>query len=203
MTDDARELARARKHLRAELRARRRALTPEMRESAARRVALHVQHHFSLHPGQRIALYNPTPEELDVAPIAALVLRHGGRIFVPRLTDRRRRRMQFVAASGPMRPNPLGILEPEGREVAAIRSLALVFVPLVGFDASGMRLGMGAGYYDRAFAFRHLRSVWHRPRLVGIGFALQRVTAIAAAAHDVRLDAIVTEEGILRCRTGC
>ena len=202
MTNDASKRARARKLLRAELRARRRALTREQREAAARRVALQVQRHFSLHPGQRIALYSPLPEELDVAPLAALVRRHGGRIFVPRLSDRRRRRMQFVAASGPMRPNPLGILEPAGTQVAAIGSLDLVFLPLVGFDASGMRLGMGAGYYDRAFAFRRLRSVWQRPRLVGIGFAAQRVAAIEAAAHDVRLDAIVTEEGIIRCHTG-
>ena len=196
------DLSRARKSLRAELRAKRRALAPEARAAAARRVALEVQRAFFLHPGQRIALYSPLPEELDIAPLAAVIRRHGGHIYVPRLTDMRHRRMRFVSASGPMRRNDLGILEPAGARPIAVRSLDIVFVPLVGFDARGMRLGMGAGFYDRAFAFRHVRRSWRRPRLVGVAFAVQRVPVIAPAAHDVHLDAIVTEGGVLRCSTG-
>jgi len=73
-----------------------------------------------------------------------------------------------------------------------------VFLPLVGFDRHGIRLGMGGGYYDRAFAFRRLRSVWHAPLLVGIGYALQEVERIVPAAHDVPLDLVITERGVRR-----
>ena len=65
-----------------------------------------------------------------------------------------------------------------------------------------MRLGTGGGYYDRAFAFRRWRSAWHVPRLVGLAYAFQQVERIAPAAHDVLLDAVVTDEGIIRCSTG-
>ena len=77
-----------------------------------------------------------------------------------------------------------------------------VFLPLVGFDRSGMRLGAGGGFYDRAFSFRQLRSVWHAPRLIGLAYAFQEVAGIGAAAHDVLMDAVVTEEGFTRCTTG-
>ena len=37
---------------------------------------------------------------------------------------------------------------------------------------SGMRLGMGGGFYDRAFAFRRQRPAPSRPRLIGIALSL-------------------------------
>ncbi len=102
-----------------------------------------------------------------------------------------------------MRANRLGILEPQAQAWVGARWLHLVFVPLLGFDASGMRLGMGAGYYDRAFAWRFTRKVWRGPLMVGLAYAFQQVPHITAAPHDVRLDAIVTDEGVLQCNTGC
>ncbi|MGB6452034.1 MAG: 5-formyltetrahydrofolate cyclo-ligase [Steroidobacteraceae bacterium] len=197
------ELARARRALRAELRARRRGMSPDARKEAERRVAREASTHFRFHPGQRIALYSPLPEELDISPLAQLARRQGALLYLPRIVDRRHRRMRFVAARGPMRANRLGILEPAAGESISARRLDLVFVPLVGFDAAGMRLGMGAGYYDRAFAFLRLRATWRRPKLIGVAYAVQRVPLIAGAPHDVRLDAVVTEEGMLTCRSGC
>ena len=137
-----------------------------------------------------------------MAPLAEIIRRHGGRVFLPRLIDLRHHRMRFEEALGPMRRNRLGILEPDSGVLLAARSLDLVFVPLVGFDAAGMRLGMGAGYYDRAFAHRRVHRILRRPRLVGVGFAVQRVPTLAPAVHDVLLDAVVTEEGVITCRTG-
>jgi 5-formyltetrahydrofolate cyclo-ligase len=197
------DLIRARKALRATLRAKRRALSPEQRAQAAERVAQHVQRHFHLYPGKRIALYSPLPDELDVAPLARMLRRHECTIYLPRLVDQHRRRMRFLAAEGLLRPNRLGILEPQAQAWVSPRWLHLVFVPMVGFDITGMRLGMGAGYYDRAFAWRFVRNLWRGPRLVGVAYAFQQVPQIIAAPHDVRLDAIVTEEGVLQCNTGC
>lgn len=76
------------------------------------------------------------------------------------------------------------------------RWLDLVLVPLVGFDSRGQRLGMGAGFYDRHFAFLRHRMTWRRPLLVGLAFDVQRVDRLAEAAHDVPLWGVVTERGI-------
>ena len=68
-------------------------------------------------------------------------------------------------------------------------------VPVVGFDRAGTRLGYGKGHYDRTIAA--LRARGRRPPLIGIAFSVQEVDTIPHEPHDVRLDLIVTENGIL------
>ena len=177
-------------------------MPPAARRAAALAVAHHIRRSFNLRPGLRIAVYASLPSELDTAPLLRLARRHHCRIYLPRLTDLRRCRMQFVEARGPMHRNHLGIMEPVRLRRLPARNLDLVFVPLVGFDAKGERLGMGAGYYDRAFAFLRRRSHWRHPRLIGLAYAFQQVPFIAGASHDVRLFAVITEQGLIKCNSG-
>jgi 5-formyltetrahydrofolate cyclo-ligase len=69
----------------------------------------------------------------------------------------------------------------------------LLFVPCVGFDAGGFRLGYGGGYYDRTLA------AWpasKKPVTVGIAYEVCRTDALQREAHDIPLDLIVTEAGL-------
>ena len=93
----------------------------------------------------------------------------------------------------PVKANRYGIPEPDVAADALLPpdAMALVVLPLVGFDAQGRRLGMGAGWYDRSFASR--LSAPAPPWLVGAGFESQRVDALHAESWDVGLDAICTE----------
>ncbi|HEX3836602.1 MAG TPA: 5-formyltetrahydrofolate cyclo-ligase [Steroidobacteraceae bacterium] len=188
--------------LRRQLKTLRRAVPKADRHAAAQAVAHHVRQSFNLRPGLRIAVYASLPAELDTAPLQRLCRQHGCRLYLPRLTDLRRRRMQFVAACGAMHRNHLGIMEPVQLRRQSAHNLDLVFVPLVGFDAKGERLGMGAGYYDRAFAFLRRRRHWTHPRLIGLAYAFQQVAHIEGASHDVRLNAVITEKGLIKCNTG-
>ncbi len=197
------ELAAARKTLRARLRAQRRAVPAAERVNSAHAVAHHADAWLHLRPHWRIAAYASLPHELDAAPLIELARRRGCELYLPRI-DRHTlgRRMRFISMQGRHRNNRLGINEPISARALGARWLDLVFVPLVGFDARGVRLGMGGGYYDRAFAFRRWRSVWHTPRLVGLAYSFQQVEALESAAHDVLLDAVITEQGVVRCATG-
>lgn len=72
----------------------------------------------------------------------------------------------------------------------------LVIVPLLGFDLQGNRLGYGGGYYDATM--RKMRAENKGVQFVGAAYSLQQVDAIPHEAHDERLDAVVTEKGIIR-----
>jgi len=89
--------------------------------------------------------------------------------------------------------NRHGIPEPDVDPAGALAAvdMSVVVVPLVGFDARCHRLGMGGGWYDRSFAFRHRAAP--PPALVGAAFEVQRIDAIAAAEWDVQLDAVCTD----------
>ncbi len=92
--------------------------------------------------------------------------------------------------------NRFGIPEPDVDAAALLEpeAMALVVMPLVGFDLGGRRLGMGGGWYDRNFAFR-LRAA-APPWLVGAAFDLQQVDRLDAADWDVPLDAVCTESAL-------
>jgi 5-formyltetrahydrofolate cyclo-ligase len=74
--------------------------------------------------------------------------------------------------------------------------LDLVVVPGVAFDRRGARVGYGGGFYDRLL-----------PRLragvppIAIAFALQIVPEVPEGGMDRRVDAIVTEDEVIRCGT--
>ena len=203
MSEPQLTLAASRKRLRSALRAKRRAVTPKARKLLSEQLTHNVDCWLHLRPSWRIALYAALPEELDTTPLIELARQRGCRIYLPRI-DRHSlgRKMQFVEMSTRQRSNRLGIFEPEGARIIGARWLDAVFLPLVGFDSRGVRLGTGGGFYDRAFAFRRWRAVWHTPRLIGLAYSFQQVEHITSAAHDVLMDAVVTEKGVIRCATG-
>jgi 5-formyltetrahydrofolate cyclo-ligase len=71
----------------------------------------------------------------------------------------------------------------------------LLLVPLLAFDRNGGRLGYGGGYYDRTLA--GLRADRGGPvTACGIGFAAQEVAEVPCEPRDMRLDAVITEDGL-------
>lgn len=185
------------------MRAKRRAVPPAQRANSARLVAECADRWLHLRPSWRVALYAALPQELDTTPLIELARARGCRVYLP-VIDRHTlgRKMRFVELLRRQRINRLGIMEPEGARFIGARWLDVVFMPLLGFDTHGVRLGMGGGYYDRAFAFRRARTAWHTPRLIGLAYSFQQVEGIAAEPHDVLLDAVVTDRGVVRCATG-
>lgn len=69
-----------------------------------------------------------------------------------------------------------------------------LLIPVNVFDAAGYRIGYGGGYFDRTLAALKMQDV--QPLRIGVGFELARVDSIRPAAHDVPLDATVTEAGV-------
>jgi 5-formyltetrahydrofolate cyclo-ligase len=186
-----------RRQLRRDLRARRKAIRGRVRRQKGRLLAQRIASLGLLQNGRRIGLYLATAEEIDTTPLLELARRHGCLIALPRVISRRRDRMRFFDLTGRIQRGAFGILEPQGGAMRAARELEVVFMPLVGFDARGNRIGMGRGFYDRHFAYRLRLTHCRRPLLVGLAYAVQQVAALPSATHDVPVDVIVTESSTL------
>jgi 5-formyltetrahydrofolate cyclo-ligase len=181
-----------RRHLRARLRQERRALAPAVRIAAAQSLAARLLE-LPFAPTQgyvagywamdgEIALHAWQLALPDTVTYCLPVLHADGRLrFAPWRSG------QALSA------NRYGIPEPDTAADALLapESMQFVVAPLVGFDAHGNRLGMGAGWYDRSFANR--RETPAPPWLVGAAFAQQQVQALTTAPWDVALDAICTD----------
>ncbi|MEE1571623.1 MAG: 5-formyltetrahydrofolate cyclo-ligase, partial [Acidimicrobiales bacterium] len=104
--------------------------------------------------------------------------------------------LEFVIPDGPLQRGPFGTSQPVRGEKVPPDRLDAVLVPLVAVDSRGNRMGHGAGYYDRTFAFRLSQPA--PPVLIGIAHSFQVVALLEPRPWDVPLDIIVTETGILR-----
>ncbi|MEO6235039.1 MAG: 5-formyltetrahydrofolate cyclo-ligase [Thermomonas sp.] len=104
-------------------------------------------------------------------------------------------RLRFAPwnAGGALVTNRHGIPEPDvdADELLEPEQMALVVMPLVGFDAHCHRLGMGGGWYDQSFAFR--QSQYAPPWLVGAAFATQQLDHVETQDWDVTMDAVCCE----------
>jgi 5-formyltetrahydrofolate cyclo-ligase len=187
-----------RTQMRRTLRAIRANLSPIERAAAARSITSHIAASRWLHAGRSIGLYTSVGYEVATGPLSALARQRRCSVYLPRITDYRQHRMAFVLeASAAGKRDRHGIPLPAGRISICARALSVVFLPVLGFDARGTRLGSGAGYYDRLFAFRRHRRSWHRPLLVGIAYRCQQLPHIEHHEHDVPLDALVSEDGVI------
>lgn len=190
----------SRKQLRKQLRAARRCLSPAQQKLAGKKLARLLKNYLPVLRSTHIAYYLPNDGEIDPRPLALALEKMGKHCYLPRLHADGSHRVWFVRyrSGDPLFKNRYGIPEPHIRNFhLPAWALQVVLMPLVGFDRSGNRLGMGGGFYDRSFAFKRERHTC-KPLLFGLAHSIQEVPALPCESWDVPLDAIVTEEGVMR-----
>jgi len=148
-----------------------------------------------LRSAKRLAFYLANDGEIDPSLLLAVCLTRGQQCFLPLMHPFSRNRLLFVRyrKGDSLHSNRWGIQEPrlDARRLVPARTLDVVMVPLVGFDAQRNRLGMGKGFYDTTFSFRAM-TARRKPLLVGLAHECQRVEALESEAWDVRMDRIVS-----------
>ncbi|MFV2058844.1 MAG: 5-formyltetrahydrofolate cyclo-ligase [Thiohalomonadales bacterium] len=187
-----------RKDIRRRIRKQRRALSPEQRLDFALEFANLFTHNKIYKTSHRIACYLAHDGELDLFPLIETAWRHNKQVYLPVLQAPFTQRILFARyeKDTALVSNKFGIAEPAiaARDRIKPQSLDIILAPLVAFDRSGHRIGMGGGYYDRSLGFLKLRQHWHRPALIGCGFHFQEVAQLEAEAWDVGLSAVCTNQ---------
>ncbi len=181
--------------LRAELRAARDAFVRDL--GPGERARLEARAAASLSPflagAGCVAFYQAVGAEPGCDPAIAAAAAAGITIALPHV-EARDGAMRFLrwAPGDPLVRGWRGLLQPPG-DAPEMRP-DVVVVPLLGFDSALVRIGQGAGFYDRALA------VLSNVRKIGFGWSVQQRPAIACDPWDVPLDAVVTEAFVIEGR---
>ncbi|RYZ92779.1 MAG: 5-formyltetrahydrofolate cyclo-ligase, partial [Moraxellaceae bacterium] len=150
---------------------------------------------------KHVAIYMANDGELDPRVIAEQLWKMDKFCYLPVLHPTNHRELWFVrfTPDTPLKLNRFKILEPDHRQNHKIPAhlLDAVLLPLVGFDRSGARLGMGGGFYDRTFAFHQHKK--GKPYLLGIAHACQETPSLETASWDIPLYGVVTDAEVILC----
>lgn len=187
--DDWEAIRSWRRQQRARLTALRQSLSSSERHRFGKTICAALQNEPSFVDGT-IGCYWPLNNEIDLRPLMHRLAGLGVELALPVIVEKNQP-MEFWAwnTQSAMRNQPVwSIPAPVARKLL---TPSILFVPLLGFDAQGHRLGHGGGYYDRTLA-----ALAQKPLTVGIGYEFGRLETIHPQPHDVVMDVVVTEQGI-------
>lgn len=142
---------------------------------------------------KKVGLYIPINGEVDLSQLWHNSKNNQKSYYFPKIANQR---MFFLPATAESTfiKNSWGILEPDVTISKAIATcnLDIIILPLVAFDESGNRIGMGGGYYDRELTGNK------STLLIGAAYEMQKQKIIQSDFWDVKIDMIVTEKAIYK-----
>lgn len=141
--------------------------------------------------GRVVSAYWPFRGEPDLRPLMQEIVRHGGHAALP-VAVGKGLPLEFHSWQ-PGQALSRGVW---GIPVPAERRSCLpdvVIAPVVGYDPECYRLGYGGGFFDRTLA-----EMEARPRVIGVGYSAARLSTIYPQKHDLPMDMVVTESGLVR-----
>ena len=183
-----------RSQIRKTVRAKRNALSSLAQTIAAQDIVEQIQKLPQFQSAQNIALYLSADGELDTHPLIELCWSRNKNVYLPVLHPFSAGHLLFIhyTHETKMVENRFNIQEPQldKTKVLPINQLDIIFTPLVAFDSTGQRLGMGGGYYDRSLEKWYKTGKGALP--IGIAHDCQQVNMIPSEKWDIPLPTIVT-----------
>ena len=186
--------------LRREIRCKRAAIEAAQRKRWDAAINQHLDEYARLASPAVVAAYLAFDGEPDLMPALAGLEDRGVKLALPVIQDTPAKAViafRHWTLTSKLQQNRYGISEPAGTRAISVTDIDLVLFPLVGWDKTGGRLGMGASFYDRLFQpFSELG----RPVRMGVGYQLQYVKSIPSDPWDIRLHGVLTENGWFTCK---
>jgi 5-formyltetrahydrofolate cyclo-ligase len=185
-----------RQSLRKAFRDKRLSLSCEQQTIAAQGLVKQYQQNALFQGAQNVALYLSFNGEINTQPLIEYLWSMNRDVFVPILHPFCKGHLLFqeFTHDTKMRENHFGILEPtlDVQRVCPVEKLNVIFTPLVAFDLTGNRLGMGGGFYDRTLAGLKSSEQKRQPIVVGLAHELQKSAALPTETWDIGLPYILT-----------
>ena len=143
---------------------------------------------------KEILVYYPFRSEIDTTIIISRALKQQKKVILPRVNCKDLDLYYIKDLSNDMSPGSFDIMEPIPSECtpASYKDIDIVLVPGVSFDRDLNRLGYGGGFYDKLL--EKLPAYLLR---IALAFDLQIVDNIPVMEHDLKVDMIITETGII------
>lgn len=170
----------------------RRATSADERAAASRTVCARVLALPEVRAARVVAAFWPLEREVDLRPALRTLHARGVVVALPAVVGPHRLEHRAFEGDAALVAGRWGVMEP-GPAAPPVEpgTIDVVLVPGLAFGRDGGRLGMGGGYYDAFLAQTPAARV-------GVGSAASLVDAVPTEAHDARLDAVVTDAGVLR-----
>jgi 5-formyltetrahydrofolate cyclo-ligase len=185
-----------RQHTRQKYRTKRKMLSPLQHAEAATQILTTCLESTLLPKAETIACYIANDGEINPQKIIEYCWAQEKCVLLPVLHPFSKGHLLFVEyhATSPTRKNLYGIDEPivTSTNIHTLDKIELILTPLVAFDASGNRLGMGGGYYDRTLAPIHRDSL--STGLIGLAHTCQQTANLLTDSWDIPLHGIATPE---------
>lgn len=167
-------------------------LSPVQQQQASLLLVEQCLSHPKLQAAQHIALYLANDGELNPLPLINKLWQQGKSVYLPVLHPFNAGHLLFLhyQPQSTMVNNKYGISEPklDVTKVCPVAKLDIILTPLVAFDRSGNRMGMGGGYYDRTLA----NVIDQKPYAMGLAHDCQLVSQLPIEAWDIPLAEIIT-----------
>lgn len=178
------------------MRAKRRTLTARQRHQAARSAMRQLVKLDDLLPrSAKIGIYLAEFGELPTEVIVRFCQRRGHQVYLP--VTRAACPLRFAPITGQfdqtaLKKHPLGMYEPVTKPLLAAAQMDAIICPLVAVDMTGVRLGMGGGYYDRTFA--------RTPHCLKVAWCydFQIVPSLPSQPWDMAVDVIISDRRFIR-----
>ncbi|MBO8193354.1 5-formyltetrahydrofolate cyclo-ligase [Streptomyces oryzae] len=189
---------RSKRELRRTVLSVRRTLTPDDLQAAALALARHVLELPELSGATTVAAYVSVGSEPGTGPLLEALSERGVRVLLPVLQEDND--LDWALYEGPQKlvAAGRGLREPSGRRLGpeAVTQTDAVLLPGLAVDRSGLRLGRGAGCYDRVLA--RLAAHGAQPACAVLLYDGEVVDRIDGEEHDRRVETAVTPSGVHR-----
>ena len=177
--------------------ARRHALDPAWVAQASAAIGRHVSALDEFRRAGTVAAYLAMAQEVQTQGLVAACRTAGKQVAVPAFCSAAGvYRWAWLRSGDPVAAGRGRVAEPANPDWVSAAVIDLALVPGVAFDRSGNRLGHGRGWYDRLLAPCGVRVTCR----AGLGFEFQLVPHVPADEHDIRMDLVITECGVVRVR---